>query len=79
MSLRDQIHAESTIKKGPTCSVSLLLNDLSAEDRAALVDALADPKVPGTAIERALLKEGHRMAAYNLQRHRRGLCSCEPV
>ena len=79
MSLRDQIHAESTVKKGPTCSVALLLADLDDEDRAALTDALADSKVPGTVIERALLKEGHRMPAYNLQRHRRGMCSCGAV
>jgi hypothetical protein len=79
MSLRDQIAAETTVKKGPTCSVSLLLADLDAEDRAALLEALADVKVPGTAIERALLREGHRMGAHNIQRHRRGMCSCEPV
>ncbi|HEY7824551.1 MAG TPA: hypothetical protein VIG24_17045 [Acidimicrobiia bacterium] len=79
MSLRDQIAAETTIKKGPTCSVSLLLADLNDEDRKALSEAIADTKVPGTAIERALLKEGHRMPAYNIQRHRRGMCSCEPV
>ena len=79
MSLRDQIAAQSTIKRGPTCSVSLLLADLNDEDREALTEAIADPKVPGTAIERALLKEGHRMPAHNIQRHRRGMCSCEPV
>lgn len=79
MSLREQIESETTIKKGPTCSVALLLTDLNDDDAAALIDALADPKVPGTAIERALLKEGHRMPAYNLQRHRRGLCSCESL
>lgn len=79
MSLRDQIEAESTIKKGPLCSVALLLTDLDDVDAATLVEALADPKVPATAIDRALLKEGHRMGAHNLQRHRRGDCSCEPV
>lgn len=79
MSLRDQINAESTIKKGPTCSVRRLLDELSKDDAEALREALADPKVPGTAIERALLKEGHRMGSYNIQRHRRGMCTCEPV
>lgn len=77
MSLRDQIVAENHVKKGPTCSVKILLNDLDAEDRQALAEALEDEKIAGTAIERALLKEGHRMAAHNIQRHRRGMCSCE--
>jgi transcription elongation factor GreA-like protein len=79
MSLRDQIAAESTIKKGPTCSVKILLKDLPAEDAKALREAMADERVPGTAIERALFKEGHRLAAHVIQRHRRGMCSCEPV
>jgi len=77
MSLRDQIVAESYVKKGPTCSVKILLNDLDDEDRQALAEALDDEKIAGTAIERALLKEGHRMPAHNIQRHRRGMCSCE--
>jgi hypothetical protein len=77
MSLRDQIHAESTIKNGPTCSVAVLLSDLHDDDRQALAEALDDKRIAGTAIERALLKEGHRMAAHNIQRHRRGACGCE--
>jgi len=77
MSLRDQIISESTTKKGPRCSVLTLLNELDADDADALREAMADPKIPGTAIQRALLKEGHRMGAYNIQRHRRGMCSCE--
>ena len=77
MSLREQIVAESTIKKGPSCSVLLLFGELNDEDAEALREALADPKVPGTAIQRALLKEGHRMNAHNIQRHRRGMCTCE--
>jgi hypothetical protein len=77
MSLRDQIAAESCVKKGPTCSVLILLGELNDDDAEALREALADPKVPGTAIQRALLKEGHRIGAYNIQRHRRGACTCE--
>lgn len=77
MSLRDQIVAESQIPKGPECSVKILLNELSDDDADALREALATPKVTGTAIERALLKEGYRMGAHNLQRHRRGACGCE--
>ena len=79
MSLRDQIAAESTIKKGPPCSVALLLSELKGDDRQAVIEALGDPKVPATAIDRALLKEGHRVGSNSLQRHRRGECSCEPV
>lgn len=79
MSLRDQIHAESVIKKGPTCSVLILLGELNKDDAEALREAMADAKVPGTSIARALLREGHRMSANNIQRHRRGMCSCEPL
>jgi len=77
MSLRDQIISESTVKKGPSCSVLTLLAELDADDADALREAMADPKIAGTAIQRALLKEGHRMGAYNIQRHRRGACTCE--
>ena len=79
MSLRDQIIAETNIKKGPPCSVSLLLEDLNDEDRAAVIEAMADAKIPSTAIDRALLKEGYRVGSHSLQRHRRGECACEPV
>lgn len=77
MSLRDQIAAETVIKKGPTCSVATLMGELSKDDAEALAEALATQRVPGTAIERALLREGHRMPAATIQRHRRGMCSCE--
>ncbi|HEY7821576.1 MAG TPA: hypothetical protein VIG24_02020 [Acidimicrobiia bacterium] len=79
MSLRDQIAAETTLKKGPPCMVAVLLSELTGDDRQAVVDALGDPKVPATAIDRALLKEGHRVGANSLQRHRRRECACESV
>jgi hypothetical protein len=77
MSLRDQISAENNIRKGPACSVQLLLADLDEDDRQVLTEALADTKIAGTAIARALLKEGHRVGSHVLNRHRRGMCSCE--
>ena len=77
MSLRQTIAEESKpALKGPPCTVSIVLTQLDKDDVAALQEALADPRVTGSAICRALEKEGHRVPPHSLNRHRRGICNC---
>lgn len=76
MALSDALAIEAVTRRGPPCTVSLLLADLGKDDHAALVDALAHPTLTTAAISRALLREGHRINAATLQRHRKGECAC---
>lgn len=47
-----------------------------AAEVAALEQALADPDVPSSRIERALRGEGVAISRAKVDWHRRGLCSC---
>jgi len=64
-------------KKGPRCSISLLLDKVDQEERKALVAALADPTR-----NRAVLSEAIRVAykaeisQHTLARHMRKHCGC---
>jgi hypothetical protein len=77
MSLRDAIaQADITAKKGPPCSVGVIINQLSPDDLVALNDALADLTITGRAITAALTAEGYKVRDYAVNRHRRGICMC---
>lgn len=45
-------------------------------DRQAIDKALTDWTIPGTHIAAALTAEGHLVKGPDVQRHRRGECSC---
>ena len=74
MALSDALKAETIKKPGPVCTVCILLTTLAKDDAGALSSALSDFAVTSAAISRALLSEGHRVAANTLSRHRRGDC-----
>ena len=61
---------------GSAGTVGELLPTLPEDDRAALVDALADHRLSSAAIERILKAEGLRVGAGALGRHRRKDCKC---
>jgi len=75
MGLAERIQ-ENNWRARPVCTVSRVLEQLTPEDRQALLDALADPTVLLSAIERALRVDGIEIAAQTLGRHRRGDCHC---
>ncbi len=75
MTVKDEIR-ELAGDKGPTCQMGVALAALSPEDRAGVVDAMADPLVTGTGIARWLAKRGIRIRPFTVQRHRRGDCQC---
>jgi hypothetical protein len=84
MSLLDVIRGE-TRTSGPRCSVALIRDEMSDEDRANLDAALDDKTINGTAIARALLhpeyvaKYRTPVSDYSVQQHRRGDCRCGKV
>lgn len=64
------------IRRGPPCSIDLLLRTMAPADADELRTAMDDPLVYSTALARVLRKRGHEVGHYALQRHRRGDCSC---
>lgn len=76
MSLRETINTTCFVKKGPTCSMELVIKVLDDDDVLALVGALNNPQITGRAIAQALRIEGHNVRDATVQRHRRGLCQC---
>lgn len=63
-------------RKGPPCTVALILAELDAKDRDVLEAVLTDKAVQGTTIARVLTAEGHRVASNTVQKHRRRECAC---
>lgn len=75
MSLADDLANEVPVRKGPPCSVSTLLRQLDADDRAAVQAALDGPQSHAH-IARTLRKHGHPIGDNTIQRHRRAECAC---
>ena len=75
MSLLAEVRAETT-RKGPTCTVPIVLASLSTEDAADLVAAMSDQTITAAAIERVLRRRSVQLAQGTIARHRRGSCLC---
>ena len=80
MSLAAALTAGPThTRKGPGCSVGLLLAQLPDSERAALLAMLADPDWNAEAIaDRVSAEEDIHVTiqGQTIARHRRGRCSC---
>jgi NTP pyrophosphatase (non-canonical NTP hydrolase) len=59
------------------CSVQILLDSMEPKDRADLETALEDVMIQSTIIARVLDRNGHKLKAPAIGRHRRGACACE--
>lgn len=79
MSLRQSLANVQDVKKGPTCSLKKIIDELSPEDAEALAEALASPHITGRAIADALRAEGYNCRDHSVNRHRRALCQCGDV
>ena len=75
-SLLDEIQTENRVRKGPLCTVKLILGELSPEDATGLNQAMADLEVKTTAIRRALVARGFQIGDTSIARHRKGECFC---
>lgn len=77
MSLADRIAEQNVgVRRGPSCHVSHLLDQLPDRDRDDVLEALDNGTVTTTAIFRALRNDGHATSLSSLARHRRGDCRC---
>lgn len=76
MGLLDDIMDEKP-QKSRDCSVAILLNSMSPDDRADLETALEDVMIQSTIIARVLERNGHKIKSPAIGRHRRGACACE--
>lgn len=80
MSLKGALDVGPTRKrKGPPCTVGVLLQALPETEADALADMLADSAWQGTQIARLVTREtGVTVQGGIISRHRRGDCACEP-
>mgnify|MGYP007090086211 FL=1 len=63
-------------RRGPNCSIALIIETADEATRELFAAALANPHAPGTDIAKAMAERGYPMPAHTLQRHRRGECRC---
>ena len=75
MSFADAL-VESAAPKTTKCGVTTWLAAQSPQDRAAAQAALADARMMGTTIHRAMRATGYDAGLASVQRHRRGDCKC---
>jgi len=74
VALSDALLMETAKRKGPRCTMCVLVESLDKEDAAVLAEYLANPNVPSTAIGRALAREGHNISGETVRRHRDRRC-----
>lgn len=76
MGLLDDITTEQEKTQPNRCPVAKVMPDLSAEDRADLEAAMANPAIRHVAIARALEARGLRVGDKGIAMHRKGDCAC---
>lgn len=76
MSLADTLTDAQKARRGPGCSLGLLLPLLDDRDRDGLLEALSSALVESTAIARSLQAHGHDISSQTVSRHRRHVCKC---
>ena len=62
---------------GASCSVQALKRNLDKDSLAALSEAFAEETIDSVTIATWLTSKGHKVNSWTVNRHRRGLCSCE--
>lgn len=63
-------------RRGPRCSVAVLMNSAPPLIADKVQRALEDPSLQTKAISRWLNDQGYEMSHWQMQYHRRGDCSC---
>jgi hypothetical protein len=76
MGLLDDIRAEPP-RHSLKCNVATVKEAMTKKDRSDLEDALADVMIPTATIARVLERNGHKLSAGSIGRHRRGDCACQ--
>jgi hypothetical protein len=74
MGLAERIAGYERPRIGAYCKMCVLLEDLPADDRDALVAGLADPSMSNAGLAKILSAEGYQMADSTVRRHRKSEC-----
>lgn len=61
---------------GPECSIGLIIEKLTEQQRVNLDAALADRSITTSQIRRVMVEWGHPVSHSTVQRHRRKECLC---
>lgn len=76
-SLLDEILELQEAGRATGCTIKTIFESMEDSDRTALIAALENPSVTGSAIAAVLKRRGHPISSHTVQRHRRQVCSCE--
>lgn len=76
MTLAARARAAQHGKKGGTCTVRILLDQLDETYRVDVQSAMDDASIWATTLAEVLAQDGYEIAAETLNRHRRGRCAC---
>jgi hypothetical protein len=77
MSLLDNLaDPKYTYRKGPACSVALVMQQMDDATVKKFQAAMANVSAPATQIAKAVQDLGYQIRYEAVQRHRRGACRC---
>ena len=74
MKLKDALAAFDRPSMGLSCLTCKLLAELDKDDRATLIDMLADRSLSNMSISKVLDAAGHKVGSSSISRHRAGGC-----
>jgi len=77
MGLLDEINQEPKARPGRRCTVDLVMEAMTADDRSDLEVALEDLLIPASLISRVLSRRDIDLSANAINRHRRRECVCD--
>lgn len=70
------IMSENLCMPNQGCGIARVLDGMTEENRTDLEQALHDPTITASAIDRALRKNGFVVSGNMVRRHRRKDCAC---
>lgn len=76
MALSDRVKAPAPNMAGMPCSVGVLLDTLTGDERDALTHMLASRAWSQAMVWKALTDEGYEVGMQSINRHRGGKCRC---
>ena len=77
MSINKALKQGPPPRKGPVCTIAVALASLDKTEADALRAMLIDPRWGSPYIAELLSENGHPIANYTVNNHRRGGCACQ--
>ncbi len=72
-----EVAQRARIQERGGCSVGHLIPTLEPELRGHLMAALANPAIENATIAVEMSRQGYKISAYTVSRHRRRMCACQ--